>query len=92
MEEERTNKKLNRFTKIVIGEVAFLLLALVISRGVIFPRIAGKGMWHIRIATEIMVFGLTATIFTTFAVFFKREWRKSKKYIAIPAIFTVFGY
>ena len=83
---------MNRFKITVAIESAVLIVMLFISRMWILPLLSGETMLHIRVATNIFMIGICLSIFTTFAVFFKREWRGYKKYIIIPVIFTVFGY
>lgn len=92
MQEEKKKFKLDRFMKIVIAEIIVLAVLLVVSRLWLFPFISGMAMLHVQIAINTLMIGICATIFTVFAVFFKKEWRKSKKYIVLPVIFTVFGY
>ncbi len=82
----------NRFKTFIIAEIIFLVIMLFVARMWILPALSGESMLHIRVATNVFMIGLCVSIFTLFATFFKREWRGNKKYIAIPAIFTVFGF
>ena len=85
-------KKLSGFTKIVIAECVILFICAVILRLGVFPTLAHGGMKHVVVATHAFMIGLTATLFSAFAVVFKRKWKSHKKYIILPAIFMVFGY
>lgn len=90
--EENKRRKLSIFAKIIIAECAILAMAVFVLRLWVFPYIAQGGMKHVVIATHAFMIGLTATLFSVFAILFKRVWKSHKKYILPPAIFTVFGY
>lgn len=90
--EQKEKKRLSNFTKFIIGEGAVLIIALLVCRGWVFPFLARGGMGHVEIATHVMMIGVTATIFSVFAILFRRVWSTHKKYVLIPAIFTVFGF
>lgn len=85
-------KKLTGFKKIIIIECAVLIVLAVVLRVLVFPYLAQGGMKHVVVATHAFMIGLTATVFSIFAVLFRRLWKTHKKYVLIPAIFTVFGY
>ena len=85
-------KKLGVFGKIIIAECIILLLCAVILRLGVFPYLAHGGMKHVVVATHTFMIGLTATLFSLFAILFRRKWQSHKKYILLPGIFTVFGY
>ncbi|MBQ6795961.1 MAG: hypothetical protein IJO83_07440 [Clostridia bacterium] len=85
-------KKLGVFGKIVIAECIVLLLCAVILRLGVFPYLAHGGMKHVVLATHTFMIGLTATLFSLFAIVFCRKWKSHKKYVILPAVFMVFGY
>lgn len=81
-----------RFKKIIIVEVIILVAALFVFRGLVFPVVSKTSMLHVEIAMHSLMIGLTASCFSVFAILFKRVWKTHKKYVLLPAIFTVFGY
>lgn len=95
MNEEKGSKKpkkLTGFSKVIITECIVLIILAVVMRAGVFPYLARGGMKHVVVATHTFMIGLTATVFSIFAVLFRRLWKSHKKYILIPVIFTVFGY
>ncbi len=92
MNEEKKVKKLSSFGKIIIAECIILMVCAVVLRLGVFPLLARGGMKHVVVATHVFMIGLTATMFSIFAIFFRRKWKSHKKYILPPAIFTLFGY
>ena len=90
--EETKKRKLSVFAKIIIAECITLAAAAFVLRLWVFPYLAQYGMKHVVISTHAFMIGLTATLFSVFAILFKRVWKSHKKYILPPAIFAVFGY
>ena len=90
--EEKKKFRLNKFSKIIIGEGIVLAVIVLLCRIWIFPLISGIDMYHVQVAIHALMIGICTTIFTVFAILVKRKWKTHKKYILIPVIFTVFAY
>lgn len=90
--EVKEKKPISKITKIIIGEVIALVIVLIICRGFIFPPMSKVGEMHTVISLHSFMIGLTATIFSLFAITFRKVWKTHGKYVLIPVIFTVFGY
>lgn len=75
----------------VVIEAVVLFVALIVLRGVVFPAIC-ESMLHIKLATHALMIGITATIFTIFALCFRKKWKTHGRFILIPVIFTIFGF
>ncbi len=87
------NGKLGKnFKKIILVESIVLACALGLFRVFLFPVLSRGGMMHLAMSMHIFMVGLMVTIFTTLTVFFKRGFKDKKYLIAMPAIFTIFGY
>ena len=83
--------KKSKFKTIVFWECVICAALAIIMRVCVFGLLSGESMMHIRIATHALMIGLTASIFTLFALTVKRAWKTHGKYIALPLIFTLFG-
>ena len=90
--EEKKKFRLNKFSKIVIGEIIVLAVVVLLCRMWIFPLISGMDMYHIQVATHALMIGICASVFSLIAILVKRKWKTHKKYILLPVIFTVFAY
>ena len=89
---EKKGFKLNKFTKVIIGEIILLAVMVLVCRMWIFPVISGINMYHIQVATHAVMIGICMVIFSVMAILAKRKWKTHKKYVLLPVIFTVFAY
>ena len=90
--EEKKKFRLDKFGKIIIGEIIALAIIVLLCRIWIFPLISGIDMYHVQVAIHALMIGLCASIFTAIAILVKRKWKTHKKYILLPVIFTVFAW
>ena len=90
--EETERKPMDKVTKIAIVEALVLFIVLFICRAWIFPGMARVGEMHSIIALHSFMIGMTATLFSLFAITFRRVWKTHGKYVILPIIFTVFAF
>lgn len=92
-EEEKTelSEDTKKVIKIAVVETIILAVILFVCRLWIFPPMAKVGELHTQIAMECVGIGLTATLFSAFAITFRRVWKTHGKYIILPIIFLLFA-
>lgn len=92
LKEQSEKQPKSLFAGVIIWEAAALVAVLFVCRMWIFPAMGGNGLLVVDIATHTLGLGILATVGTILWLIGAKKWKTHKKYVAIPVIFTLFGF
>ena len=90
-EEFELSNEAKKVIKIAVIEAIVLIVLLFVCRLWVFPPMARVSELHTQIAMECVGISLTATLFSAFAITFRKVWKTHGIYIILPVIFLVFA-